>query len=187
MWATEGASGNSIVADPLTLTGPNGRIVRSFAIRDRGIDPLIYFNFRQNILRILLGDMRFVGCFDRDRRLLKLFFVPEYPSEEYQPVREFLTYYGILVSQYAEADKAVYQLRAWDDRYQRIEWHEGVQLLSLVDREGLSDFQTLLVDKIARFDESLTTERVNLPPSEMRKLVGSATGGRLELRPFVAS
>jgi hypothetical protein len=187
MTLVEGASGNAIVAKPLTIAGPNGRVVRSFSMRDRGVDPLIYFSARQNLLRILLGDMRFIAQFDRNRCLLKMFFVPEYPSEEYRPVREFLTYYGILISRYAGASEAIYQLRAWDDKYQRISWDEGMRLLFSTKKDCLSEYQALLFEKITLFDKALSSERPNLPLAEMRKLVGSATGGRLELRPFVTA
>jgi len=174
--------GDAVARAPLTIAGPNGRIVRSFALIDRGIDPLDYFTPDENVLRIALGDMRFVGLFDRSGELLKLFFVPEYPSEDYRPVRDCLTYFGILVSSAAEQDKAVYQLRAWDCRYKRMEWQQGVDALKKVPVEGLSLYQRAVIERVLALDAAYNANRPNLPPSAMRDIVGSATGGRLELK-----
>ena len=180
-------SGNQIVSDPLTISGPNGRIIHSFSLMDRGVNPLDFFLPEQNLLRVQLGDIRFVASFDTKGGLRRLFFVPEYPSEGYRSIRGYLTYFGILLSRPAAAEDSVYQLRAWDVSYRRLRWGDGMNLLKEVDLTGFSDFQIETINRIKALDENRIAKRPNLTRAAMREAVGSATGGRLEMKSFALS
>lgn len=179
-------NGDVVLQRPLRIPYPNGRIVQSYSLIDRGINPLDFFEPYQNAVRALLGDIRFIGRFDQSGNISKLFFAPEFPSEDYRSVRDYLTYFGIVLSHNAEPECAVYQLWAWDAKYRAVNWTLGVDLVK-GHESCLSAYQKAVLQNVLAIDHQLSTAKPNIDRSEMRRLVGSSVGGRLELKSFVKS
>lgn len=166
-----------------TLHAGGGRIVRSNSLVDEGQDPLESYSLDENIMRLALGDIAFVGRFDRKGRLVDVYFAPEYPNWDIGALDRAITFYAIPLSQPFKGKFT--ELHVADPSLSPIAWDRAMEYLRAHAVTGLSAFQRATLKKIAGLDDARGKRKPNLTHEEMRKRIGPARGVRLSIKPIL--
>jgi hypothetical protein len=176
------AEESNVIDRPTMLRYGGGRLVESYALLDKGNNPLEYFTRERNVMRKSLGDIRFMGRHDVEDKLMDLMFVPEYPSGEFRSLRSVMTFYGILLNQ--KVEEPIIEIRAWDLSYRHLEWTAGMSVLKTLDRRAVTQTQAKIIDAVLELDEVSRIRTPNCTAGEMRRIVGVPTGARISVMPL---
>lgn len=173
-----------LISTPIALSYGGGRLVHSYSLFDKGRDPLRCFSEDENLMRLSLGDIQFVGR-HFENRLTEILFVPEYPNGDYQSLHDITTFYGIIVTRLVP--EPIVEVRAGDLNYRRLSWNDCVSTLERLEPRELSNGQAKVLNSILELDRAHRARTPNISPEEMRRCVGAAPGARISIMPLVLS
>lgn len=160
----------------------DGVQLRSFALRDVGVDTLFDLPEPETVYRVKLGDMCFVARKASDGTITHLYFAPEYPNNDLGLKERLTTYYALPV---LGSSAELCELRACDPSLRIVDWDTGVAMIArLGPTAGRAARRT--IDRLLQVDALLKRHRPNLTTAEMRESVGPASGARLTVSSFLA-
>jgi hypothetical protein len=166
---------------PVRVNYPRGRMVDSYSLIDRGLNPLTSFSLQDNVIRKGIGDILFL-CSRGAGAEAEIFFAPEYPNQMFGAMENAMTYYVLRFDRFCE--DPVFEVAPWDADLRMIPWDEGIKFLSGVSRNQLSVTQQRLADEIMRIDRA-SKEAGPIDPSQGRTRVGKPWGARFSVKPIV--
>lgn len=159
----------------------DGVRLRSFALRDVGVDALFDLPELETVYRAKLGDMCFVARRGADGSTSQLYFAPEYPNNDLGLKERVTTYYALRV---LGSTGDLCELSASDPTLRIVDWHAGISIIAPMVKTAVGSTRKLF-DRILEVDALLKRCRPNLTVDEMRQSVGPASGARLMASAFL--
>ena len=168
---------------PIRLSYPQGRIVDSYSLIDRGMNPLTSFSLQENVIRKEIGDILFMCERLGAGSESAIVFAPEFPNQMFGEMENAMTYYVITFDTFLE--DPVVELRPWDADLKIVAWNEGIEFLSAIGRNSLSVVQQRLVDEIMLIDAACKAQTGPIDRSAGRARIGKPWGARFSVNPIV--